>query len=293
MSGDGRRCARCGTPLPPRAGGGRRRLYCGATCRSAARRTRTPPAPARCSVRAGAARCTAAADGRWHDTRGAVIAWTCPAHRELAGELARAGLGGGRRLDRWLPAGVAWRPAPPAPPPGPAFVLTITLDEVHPPVWRQVQVPAASTLTHLHEVIQVAMGWSGMHLWQFGPLLYGEIRGEADPGAVLADSLARPGDALGYVYDFGDQWLHRITLDKVIARPRVPLPRCLAGRRACPPEDCGGPWGYDATLKALRARKGLAYRIARDTCGPRFNPEAFDKTGINAQLAALAPAALP
>ena len=113
MDEDGGRCAHCGEPLPSRAGGGRRRQYCGATCRSAARRVRTPPR-ARCSMRAGRARCSTAADGRWHDTRGAVIAWTCAAHRELAGELARAGLPAGRRLDRWLPASIAWRPAAPA-----------------------------------------------------------------------------------------------------------------------------------------------------------------------------------
>jgi Plasmid pRiA4b ORF-3-like protein len=288
---DGGRCARCGTLLPSRAGGGRRRQYCGATCRSAARRVRTPP-PARCSVRAGAARCSAAADGRWHDTRGVVIAWTCAAHRELAGELARAGLPAGRRPDRWLPASIAWHPAPPAVT-GPAFTLTVRLDEVHPPVWRQVQVPAASTLADLHEVIQVVMGWAAMHLWKFGPLLYGELRGDYDPAVTLDGCLARPGDVLGYVYDFGDLWVHRITLDKVTARPRVPLPRCLAGRRACPPEDCGGPWGYETALKGLRARKGWAYRMARDTCGPRFDPESFDKTEINHQLAALAPAATP
>ncbi|MGH3409452.1 MAG: plasmid pRiA4b ORF-3 family protein, partial [Streptosporangiaceae bacterium] len=197
----------------------------------------------------------------------------------------------GRRPDRWLPASLSWHPAPPAVA-GPAFTLTITLDEVHPPVWRQVQVPAAA-LTQLHEVIQVAMGWAGMHLWQFGPLLFGELRGDYDPAAPLEDCLARPGDTLGYLYDFGDQWLHHITLDKVITRPRGPLPRCLAGRRACPPEDCGGPWGYETALKGLRARKGWAYRIARDTCGPRFDPEAFDKAEINHQLAALAPATTP
>jgi hypothetical protein len=114
VDGDGGRCAHCGTPLPSRAGGGRRRQYCDATCRSAARRIRTPPR-ARCSVRAGTARCGAAADGRWHDTQGEVIAWTCAVHREPAGELARAGLPAGRRLDRWLPVGIAWQPAPPAP----------------------------------------------------------------------------------------------------------------------------------------------------------------------------------
>jgi len=177
-----------------------------------------------------------------------VIAWTCAAHRELAGSLARAGLPAGRRLDRWLPASIAWHPAPPAVT-GPAFTLTVRLEEVHPPVWRQVQVPAASTLAGLHEVIQVAMGWAGMHLWKFGPLLFGELRGDYDPALTLDRCLAGPGDVLGYVYDFGDLWVHRITLDKVITRPRVPLPRCLAGRRACPPEDCGGPWGYETGVR--------------------------------------------
>jgi hypothetical protein len=97
---DSGQCAHCGKPLPSRAGGGRRRQYCDATCRSAARRARTPT-PARCSVRAGTARCAAAADGRWHDTKGTVIAWTCAAHRDLAGELARAG----------LQDDIAWHPA--------------------------------------------------------------------------------------------------------------------------------------------------------------------------------------
>ena len=178
-----------------------------------------------------AARCEAAADGRWHDTRGVVIAWTCAAHRELAGELARAGLPAGRRPDRWLPASITtWRPATPAVT-GPAFTLTVRLEEVHPPVWRQVQVPAAATLADLHEVIQVAMGWAGMHLWKFGPMLFGEVRGEYDPAAALDGCLAKPGDMLGYVYDFGDLWVHRITLDKVTARPRNPAAP-LPGRPA-------------------------------------------------------------
>ncbi|MGH3231964.1 MAG: hypothetical protein ACRDOH_01545, partial [Streptosporangiaceae bacterium] len=61
----------------------------------------------------GAGRGGAAADGCWHDARGEVIAWTCAAHRELAGELARAGLSAGRKPGRWVPAGIAWHPAPP------------------------------------------------------------------------------------------------------------------------------------------------------------------------------------
>ena len=254
MDEDSGRCAHCGKPLPSRAGGGRRRQYCDATCRSAARRARTPTA-AWCSVRAGTARCAGAADGRWHDTRGTVIAWTCAAHRDLAGELARAGLPAGRKLDRWLPAAIAWRPVPPAVT-GPAYTLTVRLEDVHPPVWRQVQVPAASTLADLHEVIQVAMGWDNAHLWQFGPILFGEVRGEYDKAAALDDCLAKPGDTLGYLYDLGDMWHHRVTLDRVTARPRSPLPRCLAGRRAWP---AGAP-GRPARLPARGLRRALGLR---------------------------------
>lgn len=171
----------------------------------------------------------------------------------------------------WIHAGArsGWDPAGPA---HPAFAAA----------WR-----------HRHGDASAGPGLAGMHLHKFGPLLFGEVRGEYDPAATLDACLARPGDVLGYVYDFGDLWTHRITLDKVTVRPRGPLPRCLAGRRACPPEDCGGPWGYETALKGLRARKGGAYRMAREACGPRFDPEAFDKTETNRQLAALAPAAAP
>jgi hypothetical protein len=285
---DGERtCGHCGKPLPPRAGGGRQRVYCDATCRSAARRARAPRPP-RCSVRAGTARCPAPADGRWHDARGTVIAWTCAAHRGLAADIARAA--DGRKPGRWLPAAVAWRPDP-AGAAGPACTLTIRLLEVDPPVWRRVQVPAAATLDDLHDVIMVAMGWAGYHLHKFGPVRWGELTGEFGPGAALADCLRRPGDAIGHEYDFGDRWIHQVTLEKVTARPRGQLPRCLAGARACPPEDSGGPFGYQAALEGLRARKGWKYRMARETLGRGFNPAAFDKDEVNQQLAGLAPAA--
>lgn len=281
-------CGHCGKPLPPRArGGGRRRLYCDATCRSAARRARAPRPP-RCSVRAGTARCPAPADGRWHDARGTVIAWTCAAHRDLAGDIARAAPG--RKPGRWLPAAVAWRPDPTTAA-GPAYTLTVRLLEVDPPVWRRVQVPAAASLDDLHDVIMVAMGWAGYHLHKFGPVRWGQLTGEFGPGAALADCLRRPGDAIGHEYDFGDRWIHQVTLEKVTARPRGQLPRCAAGARACPPEDSGGPFGYQAALEGLRARKGWKYRMARETLGRGFNPAAFDKGEVNRQLAGLAPAA--
>jgi hypothetical protein len=89
------------------------------------------------------------------------------------------------------------------------------------------------------------------------------------------------------MFDFGDLWIHRIELDKVITRPRATLPRCTAGKRACPLEDCGGPWGYDETLKALRARKGWRYQQARELCGTKFDSERFDRDEVNTALDAL------
>jgi hypothetical protein len=206
----------------------------------------------------------------------------------LAGDLLQAGMPRGRKLDRWLPASVRWSPAQPVAPPGPAYQLTVTLEGVYPPAWRRVHVPAGISLTGLHDVVQVTMGWEGYHMWRFGMLAFGDVRGEHDPTTALDVVLRQPGDRVGYVYDFGDLWVHHIELDKVITRSRAPLPRCTAGKRACPPEDCGGPWGYEETLKALRARKGWRYQQARELSGTKFDPERFDRDEVNTTLAALA-----
>lgn len=241
-------------------------------------------------MRAGIARCDSSSTGAWYDQRGQVAAHTCGQHQGLAGELLRAGMPRGRTLDRWLPANVRWTPPAPAAPIGPAYQLTITLTGVRPAVWRRVHVRADLPLPRLHDVVQVAMGWAGFHLWRFGPYLFGGLRGEYASDLTVDQVLRKPGDQLGYLYDSGDEWLHAIELDKVVTRPRAGtvLPRCSAGKRACPPEDCGGPWGYEDTLRALRSRKGWHYQQARELCGKRFDAEAFDKDAVNVQLAALA-----
>ncbi|MGH3781320.1 MAG: plasmid pRiA4b ORF-3 family protein [Pseudonocardiaceae bacterium] len=240
-------------------------------------------------MRASVGRCTAQAAGAWYDTRGAVAAHTCAEHRELAGDLLRAGMPRGRKLDRWLPASIGWSPVQHSAPPSKAYQLTITLQEVHPPIWRRVHVRADLTLTGLHDVMQVAMGWENYHLWRFGWLAFGDLRNEYDPDTALEAVLGKPGDHLGYLYDFGDCWVHHIELDKIVTQPRrgTVYPRCSAGKRACPPEDCGGPWGYEDTLKALRSRKGWRYQQARELCSTKFNPEDFDRDAVNTALAAL------
>jgi hypothetical protein len=240
-------------------------------------------------VRAGISRCAAASSGAWYDTHGSVAAYCCTEHRDLAEALLRAAMPDGRKLDRWLPANLRWTPPLPPTPIGKALQLLITLHEVYPPVWRRVHVRADTPLSTMNEVMQVAMGWEGRHLWRFGPWLFDRVNGEYTPTSTLSDLLDQPGQAIGYLYDFGDQWEHRIELEKIVARPRTGtiLPRCSAGKRACPPEDSGGPSGYEDLLKALRARKGWRYRHARELCGGKFNPEAFDKDEINHQLTSL------
>ena len=96
----------------------------------------------------------------------------------------------------------------------------------------------------------------------------------------------RSAPANGYVYDFGDQWIHHITVEKIHRpAPNTLYPRCSAGRRACPPEDCGGPLGYERTLRAIRSRKGPRYRELREWGLHRYDPAHFDRNEVNRGLA--------
>jgi len=102
----------------------------------------------------------------------------------------------------------------------------------------------------------------------------------------LVDLLAAEGDWLIYEYDFGDSWEHEIRVEKLVpvgaggARKAI----CLAGERACPPEDCGGQPGYDHLLKVMANRKHPEYRDMLDWLGERFDPEAFDLARVDAEL---------
>jgi hypothetical protein len=136
--------------------------------------------------------------------------------------------------------------------------LKITLRGItKPPVWRRVQVRANTTFATLHEIIQAAFGWSDTHLHTFE--YDGEQIGVPDPDwdndradeadTTLDQALLGPKDRVRYTYDFGDDWEHDIILEKVL-QPDTDdrRPVLLTGKGACPPEDCGGPWGY-AELK--------------------------------------------
>ncbi len=128
-----------------------------------------------------------------------------------------------------------------------------------PPVWRRVLVPADFTFSGLHAVIQEAFGWWNEHLYCFGNTPYRRQLTIAEPNEDdwdEPDYNAREftvgeffGEGTGaqnlcYVYDFGDDWIHDITLEQVIDRESSHA-TCTAGKGACPEEDCGGVWGYE------------------------------------------------
>ena len=182
---------------------------------------------------------------------------------------------------------------------GPAQVyqLKITLRDVRPPVWRRVQVPDC-TLGGLHDVIQVSMGWDDYHLHEFeiGGERYGDpaqwrdgFGGELEVGnerkVKLGQLVAAGVKKFEYVYDMGDNWGHTVQVEKVLApEAGARYPRCVAGKRACPPEDCGGPWGYGDFLEALRDPRHERHEELLEWVGGEFDPEAFDAEAVNAEL---------
>ena len=170
------------------------------------------------------------------------------------------------------------------------YQFKITLLGIKPAIWRRIQIQDC-TLDNLHEHIQTAMGWTNSHLHQF------EIKGQRygdrellDDGfddfegidstqTLLSDILPKTGKkfAFKYEYDFGDSWEHEVLFEgQPPADPKAKYPQCVEGERACPPEDCGGIWGYDELLKAIRNPKHPDHKNMLEWLGGRFNPEKFD-----------------
>ena len=175
--------------------------------------------------------------------------------------------------------------------------LKITLRYVRPPVWRRVLVPSEMRLSDLHDVIQIAMGWEDSHLHQFevGETYYAlpdpeeddfwGSRSEDEAKVKLRDVAPRGKDKLRYDYDFGDGWEHSIVVEKVLPREKGRrYPVCLAGRRACPPEDCDGSHGYGNLLEALQDPKHPDHEDLTEWIGGEFDPEAFDLEAVNELL---------
>jgi len=199
--------------------------------------------------------------------------------------------------------------------------LTITLKHSKPPIWRRIAVPSDMLLSDLHWVIQIAMGWTNSHLHQFivrsnkpRPKIE-DIRSMSlekrwdkltdfmqrdrfisDPQFELEDAEDERKVKLCelapmvkskfiYEYDFGDGWEHVIKTVKIgPPMENIDYPVCLKGKFACPPEDCGGIWGYYEMLEILEDPKNERYEEFLDWLDGDFDPEHFDIEQINSDL---------
>jgi len=175
------------------------------------------------------------------------------------------------------------------------YQIKVSLHGAKPPIWRRLLVPSSIRLATLHHVLQVAMGWENDHLHQFkhGGHFYGVSDGVdfppiIDEEEVRFDTLLRaPKEWLIYEYDFGDSWEHVVLLEKVLpADPEVTRLQCTGGRRAGPPEDVGGVWGYSDMLEALENPDDPENAERLEWLG-EFDPTLFDREAVNRQLASI------
>lgn len=172
------------------------------------------------------------------------------------------------------------------------YQLKVTLRYINPPIWRRIQVGSDTNLQQLHEILQTVMGWHGGHLHEFD--VFGTSY--ADPRVVEGDVLDEARVALGqlitdekerfqYLYDFGDGWEHEIILEKILPLEKATLcPVCLTGRRACPPEDCGGAPGYEELLEILQDPSHPEHEDKFNWLPGDFDTEKFDIESVNGRL---------
>jgi hypothetical protein len=175
------------------------------------------------------------------------------------------------------------------------YQLKIFLRDSEPEIWRRVLVSGGITLKKLHRVIQETMGWTDSHLHEFivGKIIYSEPDPEMERGHSKNESrfhlyeiAPKTRMSLMYVYDFGDGWEHTIKVEKIAdADARYPgYPLCLEGEKACPPEDCGGIYGYYEMMEVRNDPKHPEYEDVMEWLGEEFDPDVFDLEETNAML---------
>ena len=179
----------------------------------------------------------------------------------------------------------------------PIYQLKITLLGVRPAIWRRVLIPAKFRLIKVHKIIQMAMGWQDYHLHQFviGGMRYSypypgtdwEDSGDISTRNLRARDLwSQRGDVVRYIYDYGDGWQHTIVLERILpAEADGDYPVCLAGARACPPEDVGGIGGYREFLDVLRRPKHPEHAHYVAWSGGSFDPNFFDLVRVSRTVA--------
>jgi hypothetical protein len=178
------------------------------------------------------------------------------------------------------------------------YQFKITLKGTKPPIWRRILVPETHTFWDLHVAIQDAMGWDDYHLHEFtllspktGRKVKIGIPSDEDVdydwevlaewNQKIAHYFSSENSKADYVYDFGDGWEHSIKLEKILPRETgVAYPRCIGGKRACPPEDCGGIGGYTEFLEAFGDPANELHEDMLDWVGGSFDPDDFDPNDV-------------
>jgi len=176
------------------------------------------------------------------------------------------------------------------------YQLKVTLKYSKPPIWRRIELPANTRLDHLHWILQETMGWTNSHLHQFivGETYYGELHPDYESmGLDMEDerkarlNQVAPAEKSKFIYeyDFGDSWEHELLVEKIgLPEKGVHYPRCIKGKRACPPEDVGGMWGYEEFVAAIDDPDHPEHEMYLEWAGDDFDPEAFDLDEINQAL---------
>lgn len=183
------------------------------------------------------------------------------------------------------------------------YQLKITLKDFKPAITRTVQVPEDYDFDELHYVIQIAMGWENCHMYmfktpgrngvsitsfEFNEEGYAEYDAE---DTAMSEVLDKPKAKIKYTYDMGDSWEHEVVLEKILpAQPNTHYPLCINGAGACPPEDCGGVWGYAQMLETIEDPKAEDYADMREWLGleegEKYDPTLFDIEEVNAHFKA-------
>lgn len=176
------------------------------------------------------------------------------------------------------------------------YQVKITLERSKPAIWRRLLIPSGLLLGDFHKIIQTAMGWENAHLHQFikDGMFYSlkypgddfwedEINVDYKKKKLrVSDMLKAEKDTVQYEYDFGDGWLHNILLEKILPEDKnVSYPVCTGGKMNCPPEDCGGIWGYYDMLEILKDPGHEEHEGYLEWLGGDFDPEEFDLDKVN------------
>lgn len=173
------------------------------------------------------------------------------------------------------------------------YQMKVTLEDISPPIWRRIQVTSDTTLSRLHRILQIIMGWSDYHLHEFviDGVSYGKpdkediFKVKNEKNVILNQLVSGERTKFTYIFDFGDFWRHKILIEKILPlEPDMQYPVCIKGKRASPQEDCGGPGGYFEILKVLQDPNHPEHDEMLEWIGGSFDPEAFDIDEINRKL---------